>query len=286
MEETYDDVVSAVSGGKPQAKEPEPITEEYYEDMAPGQNEGPQEEYVVMEPGEDVGGEELYVDVDAPPPVRTIAPPKPTETTVASSPRTPKSGTFSRMFNKSKPGSPQLDRKQSQSGTIHHKAPKKSKFEERWAVVDGNYLIISKNQTAKSHQEKLPLSECGLDMGSPDVGPGEHAFRITTKGDRVHHFKLKSRPEFDKWVTVIKGLTKYAPIETVSRGEQEVYEAKEDHIGESEGQLTFKKGTYIRLISKDGDEWVGQIGNEAHVFEGKIGKFPMSKVTLAEDLYI
>ena len=287
MEETYDDVVSATTsttGGKPKASEPEPITEEFYEDMVPGAGDGPQEDYVLMEPGEDVGGEELYVDVDAPPPVRTIAQPKPAADQLSSSPRTPKSGTFSRMF-KGKPSSPLTERK-GHSGAIHHKAPKKSKFEERWAVIDGNFLIISKNQTAKSHQEKLPLSECGLDMGSPDVGPGEHAFRITTKGDRVHHFKLKSRPDFDRWVTIVKGLTKYAPIETVSRGEQEVYEAKEDHIGENAGDLTFKKGTYIRLISKDGDEWVGQIGNEAHVFEGKIGKFPMSKVSLAEDLYI
>ena len=295
MEETYDDVVSATTSAPGQAKEPEPITEEFYEDMAPGTGEGPQEDYVVMEPGEDIGGEELYVDVDTPTPARTTiaTQPKPIEreadNKVTNSPRV-KSGTFSRMF-KTKPPSPQPDRKAGQnsglSGTINHKAPKKSKFEERWAVVDGNFLIIYKNSSAKSHQEKLPLSECGLDIGSPDVGPGEHAFRITARGDRVHHFKLKAKLDFDKWVTVIKGLTKYAPIETVERGEQQVYQAQEDHIGESAGELTFKKGTYIRLISKDADnEWVGQIGNEAQVFEGKIGKFPMSKVTLAEDLYI
>ena len=299
MEETYDDVVSATTSAPGKANEPEPITEEFYEDMAPGTGgEGPQEDYVVMEPGEDIGGEELYVDVDTPTPARTtIAPsqPKPIEheadnKVAANSPRL-KSGTFSRMF-KGKPASPQPERKatshgQSVSGTVGHKPPKKNKFEERWAVVEGNFLIIYKNSSAKSHQEKLPLSECGLDMGSPDVGPGEHAFRITARGDRVHHFKLKAKLDFDKWVTVVKGLTKYAPIETVERGEQQVYQAMEDHIGENAGELTFKKGTYIRLISKDADnEWVGQIGNEAQVFEGKIGKFPMSKVTLAEDLYI
>ena len=311
MEETYDDVVTTpksppprppppkVVPAKTKAKpnkpdpepEPEPITEEFYEDMAPVADEGPQEDYVMMEPGEDVGGEELYVDVDTPPPARTIAQPKPAEldAKLTNSPRTAKPGTFSRMF-KMKPASPQPERKghggQEHSGMISHKAPKKSRFEDRWAVIEGNFLIISKNQGAKSHTDKLPLSECGLDIGSPDVGPGEHAFRISTKGDKVHHFKLKSRPDFDKWVSIVKGLTKYAPMETVARGEQEVYQAKEDHSGESEGELTFKKGTYIRLISKDGDEWVGQIGNEAQVFEGKIGKFPMSKVELAEDLYI
>ena len=298
MEETYDDVVSATTSAPgQQTKEPEPITEEFYEDMVPGgHGDGPQEDYVVMEPGEDIGGEELYVDVDTPVPARTtIAPsqPKPIERgaadnkAAANSPRL-KSGTFSRMF-KGKPSSPLPERKgsQSHSGTMSHKAPKKNKFEERWAVVDGNFLIIYKNSSAKSHQEKLPLSECGLDMGSPDVGPGDHAFRITARGDRVHHFKVKAKLDFDKWVTIIKGLTKYAPIETVERGEQQVYQAQEDHIGESAGELTFKKGTYIRLISKDADnEWVGQIGNEAQVFEGKIGKFPMDKVSLAEDLYI
>ena len=286
IEETYDDVISVTKPLPGKAKEPEPITEEFYEDMVPGAGEEPQEDYVVMEPGEDVGGEELYVDVDTPTPARTtIAQPKPVEAEkLSSSPRV-KSGTFSRMF-KTKPPSPQLERK-GHSGTISYKPPKKSKFEEKWAVVDGNFLIIYKNSSAKSHQEKLPLSECGLDMGSPDVGPGEHAFRITARGDRVHHFKHKAKLDFDKWVTIIKGLTKYAPIETVERGEQQVYQALEDHIGESEGELTFKKGTYIRLISKDADnEWVGQIGNEAQVFEGKIGKFPMGKVTLAEDLYI
>ena len=280
-EETYDDVVSVT---KPAAPEPEPITEEYYEDMVPGGAQEPQEDYVLMEPGEDVGGEELYVDVDTPIPARTIAQPKPVEP-VANSPRATKSGTFSRMF-KNKPASPQLARK-GQSGTIHHKAPKKSKFEERWAVIDGNFLIIYKNQSAKSHTDKLPLSECGLDLGSPDVGPGEHAFRISTKGDKIHHFKVKTLPEHDKWVGVIKGLTKYAPVDALDRSDlQQVFQAVEDHIGESEGELTFKKGTYIRLISKDANEWVGQIGNEAQVFEGKIGKFPMSKVTVAEDLYI
>jgi hypothetical protein len=298
MEETYDDVVSATTSAPGQTKEPEPITEEFYEDMVPGgPGDGPQEDYVVMEPGEDIGGEELYVDVDTPIPARTTiaaaSQPKAiereaTENKGANSPRV-KSGTFSRMF-KTKPVSPLPDRKaggQGHSGTMSHKAPKKNKFEERWAVVDGNFLIIYKNSSAKSHQEKLPLSECGLDMGSPDVGPGDHAFRITARGDRVHHFKVKAKLDFDKWVTIIKGLTKYAPIETVQRGEQQVYQALEDHIGESAGELTFKKGTYIRLISKDADnEWVGQIGNEAQVFEGKIGKFPMDKVSLAEDLYI
>ena len=282
-EDTYDDVVSSTKPTPGKAMEPEPITEEYYEDMAPGTE--PQEDYVVMEPGEDIGGEELYVDVDAPPPPKTIAQPKPIEQERTSTSPRPQSKTFSRMF-KTKPPSPQLVPK-GHSGTINYKAPKKGKFEEKWAVIDGNFLLINKNSSAKHHQEKLPLSECGLDMGSPDVGSGDHAFRITAKGDKVHHFTLKSKPDCDKWVTILKGLTKYAPIEMVQRGDQQVFQALEDHIGESEGELTFKKGTYIRLISKDTDnEWVGQMGNEAQVFDGKIGKFPMEKVSLADDLYI
>ena len=205
MEETYDDVVLDT---KEKGKEPEPITEDYYEDMVPGVADGP-EEYLAVEPGarEDIGGEELYVDVDTPPPQAppTIDRVKHVEVEkTTSSPKSKPSGTFSRMF-KGKTSSPQPDRKVSHSGTISHKPPKKHKFEERWVVVEGNFLIISKNSTAKSHQEKLPLSECGLDMGSPDVGPGEHAFRITARGDRVHHFKLKAKLDLDKWVTILKG---------------------------------------------------------------------------------
>jgi len=65
------------------------------------------------------------------------------------------------------------------------------------------------------------------------------------------------------------------------------FEATEDHIGEGEDQLTFKKGTYIRLITQtSGDMWIGQIGNDAQVFNGKIGKFPTSKVVVVEDMYV
>ena len=277
-EETYDDVVVAPDAIEEDTYDDvvvgaEPITEEYYEEMVPGMVDGPQEDYVVMEHGPD-DGDDLYVDVDhepPPPKIQVVSPPVETAKPI-------KSGTFSR---KSKVTPPLL----LMSGSVSYRGPKKSKFEEKHATVGDTSLLVYKTSTDKKHQEKIPLSECGLELGSTETGAGEFAFRIS-KGSKVHHFSVKSKTEQEEWVGVLAKLVKYAPVK-VNHGEQQVYETSQDHIAEADGELTFKKGSFIRLISKETESmWLGQIGNEAQVFDGKTGKFPSDKVVLVEDLYI
>ena len=300
IEETYDDVV--VGGGEdeelydditapePITEEnyedmmaPEPITEEFYEDMAPN----PDSSYVVMEKKENEENidEELYVDVDEP--IPSIS--KPPELSKPSNPKS--SSSFSRMFQKKQSANTNANQsgKVNLSGNVSYKAPKKTKFEEKYATIEGTNLMIYKSSSDnKRSQDKVPLGDCKLELGSTEAGAGKHAFRLT-KGDKKYHFSLKTEVELEEWIGVVKGLVKYAPVEVQGNGKEEkIYQAKEDHIADSDGELTFKRGTYIRVISRDTPEmWVGQIGTEDQVFnEGKIGKFPLSKVELAEDLYI
>lgn len=278
-EETYDDVVVAPDGIEEDTYDDvvvgaEPITEEYYEDMVPGAVDGPQEDYVVMEHGGD-DGDDLYVDVDhEPPPPKIVTPPPATSKPV-------KSGTFSLGFSgKSKAAALLL-----MGGSVSYRAPKKSKFEEKHATVEDTALLVYKTSTDKKHQEKIALSDCGLELGSTEAGAGEFAFRVS-KGSKVHHFSVKTKKDLDNWLGVLTKLVKYAPV-TVDHGDQQIYQASQDHIAETDGELTFKKGSFIRLISKESESlWLGQLGNEAQVFDGKTGKFPSDKVTLAEDLYI
>ena len=267
-DDTYDDVVV----------NEEPITEDFYEDMTPGQ-ESLQEDYVVMEHGEgevDDDDGELYVDVEAPPTITTPTPPTPK----SASPKTkPANSTFSRMFGGRK-GSHVLT---VHSGQLSYRAPKKTKFEEKFATIEETNMLVYKTSSDKKHQEKIPLGECALELGSKEAGAGEHALRIT-KGGKVHHFSFKSQQDESGWVEVLKKFVKYAPV---SAGEQQVYQATEDHIAETTDEITFKKGSYIRLISKDNEAvWFGQLGNEALVFDGNTGRFPAEKVMLAEDMYI
>ena len=278
-EELYDDVLTATTG------QSEPIQDEFYEDMAPG---GPTN-YVTMEkngaPGspEADEGEELYVDVDEPA-SHLNANKKPAEQ-LQPKQNKDKGGTFGRMFHKK-------DAKTCITGTLGYKAPKKSKFDNKYGAIEGSHLLIYKSAGDKRSQEKIALGESRLELGSTEAGAGKFAFRLC-KGDKVHHFSLKEASELEEWVGVVKGLVKYAPVEAKGDGGgggaegDDIYQAKEDHIAEGDGEITFKKGTYIRLISRESPAlWVGQIGNEDQVFEGKIGKFPSSKVEIAEDLYI
>ena len=70
---------------------------------------------------------------------------------------------------------------------------------------------------------------------------------------------------FGAGVSALKVVVKFTTMEPVDQ----VFQAKEDHIGERE-YLTSKKGTYICLITQiSGDLWIGQTGNEAQVFIGK-----------------
>ena len=293
-EELYDDVLATTTGVGTEGEGP--VQDEYYEDMAPGTVDS----YVTMEKKGAEGGEELYVDVDEPP-AHSYSPsparkgsgttgggkdsPKP------QSPH-PKTGTFSRMFHKK--ATPDHKAGPSLSGHLSYKAPKKSKFEEKWGVIEGSNLAIFKNSSDKRSQEKLPLNECRLELGSTEAGAGKFAFHLC-KGDKLYHFSLKEATDLEAWVGVVKGLVKYAPVEVTSGSgsgsivadeEHVVYQAKEDHIGDNDGELTFKTGTFIRLIKKESPAlWVGQIGNAEQIFEGKIGKFPSSKVEEAEELY-
>lgn len=276
-EDLYDDVVPTTSG-----REDEPIADENYEDMAPGAPN-----YVTMEkngPPEAEDGEELYVDVEEPP-VHSQTPLGGKKTPVDTHKAATSKGTFSKMFNKRASS----DQKGSLSGTIGFKAPKKSKFDDKWGVIDGSNLLVYKASGDRKHQEKISLGDCRLELGSTEAGAGRFAFRLS-KGEKVYHFSLKEATDLEDWVGMVKGLVKYAPVEAKGgdvAAEDEVYQAREDHIAESDSELTFKKGTYIKLIRREtSDLWVGQIGTEEQVFEGKIGKFPANKVELAEDLYI
>ena len=285
-DDTYDDVV--VGGGADDENYDdvvvpgtEPITEEYYEDMAPGQS-SPQEEYMIMEHGEaNESDGELYVDVEPehlPPPAPTT--PSPTPPKASSSPKPKAPSTFSRMFAGKKTTSPV---QVAHSGQVSYRAPKKTKFEEKYAKIEDTNLLVYKSSSDKKHQEKLPLSDCALELGSTEAGAGEYAIRLTKSG-KVHHFSFSSQVDQDGWVEVLKKLVKYAPVDL---GEQQVYQTTQDHIAEADDQLTFKKGSFIRLISKDNETiWYGQLGNDAQVFNGKTGKFPAEKVVLADDLYI
>ena len=284
-EDTYDDVVVGGTGGEVEENYDdvvvagkEPITEEYYEDMAPGQT-SPQEEYMIMDHGDEESDGELYVDVEPehlPPPATT---PSPTPPKTSTSPKPKVGSIFSRMFAGKKTASAQVVH----SGQVSYRAPKKTKFEERYAKVEDTNLLVYKTSSDKKHQEKVPLSDCALELGSTEAGAGEHALRVT-KGGKVHHFSFKGKEELGSWVDVLKKLVKYAPVEL---GEQQVYQTTQDHIAEADDQLTFKKGTFVRLISKDNESiWYGQLGNDAQVFDGKTGKFPAEKVVLADDLYI
>lgn len=276
-EDLYDDVLATSTGAAPEENYEDMAPGENYEDMAPGENYedvapgGGADSYVTMEKKVSEEDEELYVDVDEP--VHTT----PDKLTPAKQPS--KGGTLSKMFQK-KHSVKTTGGGGALSGKLSYKAPKKSKFEEKWCSIEGNNLAIYKNSGDKRSQEKIPLSECRLERGSTEAGAGNFAFHLS-KGDKVHHFSLKDGTDLEDWVSVLKGLVKYAEV-----GEMEVYQAREDHIGDGPGELTFKKGTYLRLLNKEsGEIWFGQIGNQEQVFEGKKGKFPASKVQLAEDLY-
>ena len=301
-EELYDDVMmtsglpvtnsNSSSKPAPAAAGSEPICDEFYEDMAPtGVSSDP---YVALEKNKEEEcepGDELYMDVDMdeqppPPQVQKV------QTTIPAKPSSPRiSSPFSKI--KKGGGSSSNTNRGLVSGSISYKAPKKYKFDERWGCVEGTNLLVFKSSSDKRHQDKVALGDCRLDIGSTEAGAGKFAFSLS-KGDKYYHFSLRSQADVDSWVGVIKGIVKYAPVESppTDNGagpeeELEVFQAREDHIADTDGELTFKKGTIIKLIDRPSkDMWYGQIGNESQVFTGKTGKFPAHKVEIAEDLYI
>ena len=268
LEELYEDVVSAPA----ETKEAESPTEDYTE-----MDLGPAEEYVLMEKPQGEEELEVYCEVDpnSPPhaPVNSLSLP-------AKSVAKPAAAAASKIMKPPPPASytPR------QSGNLSHKAPKKSKFYEEWCAVEGTNLCMYKSQKDKRTTEKLSLSE--FDMAYSPAGKEEKfAFRLA-KGDKVHHFTPGSKGELTSWITALRGLAKSATLELPS-GEPEIYKATVNHSAESDEQISFKAGAYIRVISQDSsDFWIGQLGSSSEVFTGKIGKFPASKVSLAEDLYI
>ena len=263
-QELYDDVVGAPPPGSP--------TEDYTE-MDMGQQDAPAEEYVTMErvPGEDL---EVYceVDQDAPPqaPINSITlPPKGTS-------KPPGAG----KIVKPPPPASYVPK---HTGNLSRKGPNKSRFYEEWCAVEGTNLCTYKNQKDKRVVEKLSLSEC--DMTFSPGKDGQFSFQLA-KGSRVHQFNSSSKDELNGWIGALRGLAKSAKLE-LPPGEQQVFEATHDHTAESDEQISFKAGTYIRFISQETSElWIGQLGNSSQIFTGKIGKFPASKVALAEDLYM
>lgn len=282
IEEAYDDVVTPPTTAKPERSSL--LSEENYEDMAPVE-EGPTEDYVIMEPGEEENEGGLYLEVDdSKPPAH--APAQLRQNSADKKGSSPRAGTFSKIFG----GTKTKSATQAAVGAtaaitksqLSYKAPKKARFSEEWCAVEGTTLQFFRSSADKKPRDKLAVNEYDFKMGSTEAGIGEFAFRLT-KGDKVHHFSVKTKEELDGWVTAFKDIAKSA---ATNFGDP-VFEATEDHIGEGEDQLTFKKGTYIRLITQtSGDMWIGQIGNDAQVFNGKIGKFPTSKVVVVEDMYV
>lgn len=294
IEELYDDVIPG-GGGEGAVDEEfyedvvvhkvavEDGPEENYEDMGPvpDPNDGPQEEYVIMEPGQE-GPEELYDEVSAGAPSHAIGAGKTVSQSggAFASSVTDRVSTISRMFGGKKSSLPA----KLHSGKLSYKAPGKPKFKEEWCVIEGVFLQFYKSSSDKKSHDRLPLNECSLIVGSTDPGAGEFAFRLT-KGDKLHHFGAQSREDLNGWIAVLKDAVKSAVLD-ISESNQ-VYRATQDHIAETPDQLTFKKGTLLRLVSKDSAvTWTGQLGTESQVFEGAIGKFPCNKVEEAEDLYI
>ena len=295
-EETYEDVVSPAQGGAGGAGGDEGV-EELYEDVVSGPGPtvraesptedytemdiggGPTEEYVLMEKPQGQEAEEddleVYCEVD---------PNSPSHAPINSI-TLPQKGVVklpgaTKIMKPAPPASytPRL------SGNLGHKAPKKSKAYEEWCAVEGTNLCTYKSQKDKKIVEKLSLSE--FDMAySPAGKDGKFVFRLT-KGDKVHHFTPGSKEDLTSWITALRGLAKSATLQLPS-GQPEIFQATADHRAESDEQISFTAGAYIRVISRDAsDWWIGQLGSSPEVFSGKIGKFPMSKVTLAEDLYI
>ncbi len=266
VEESYDDVV--VSPASPSS--------ELYEDMAPAPD-GPQADYVIMERGEESDEGELYCEVDEPPlhtgsPLHSIK-------KAAKGERS----SFSRVFKGKSASSSTSSGKGSHSGHLTYCPPGKSKPKELWCVVEGTQIHLYKNPSDKRPQDKLTLGDFDLE-GRADGG---HFAFLLHKGVKEHTFTAKTKEDRDSWLSALKGLVRSAVLNLEQDDRADVFQAKEDHIAEDDSQLTFKKGTYIRLVSKSGeDQWIGQLGNEAQVFDGKIGKFPVDKVEIAEDLYI
>ena len=260
IEETYDDVVTQ-----------DAVTDELYEDMTANGEDGPQEEYVIMEPGQEgEEDDELYVDVEL----------------------TPKHAPLqSRLRGKAAAGNGVAKLSQMfaggggggrggggpvKGGNVKCKTPKKSIFSQFWCKIEKKELHFFKNSTDKLPVERLPLGECEMSVAAAGA-----AFKLC-KAEKIYYFTLKNASECDKWSDWLRGLVQRTTVEQ----HQEVYMAKEDHIG-SAGEITFKKGSFIRLMSKgSAQNWTGQLGNEAQVFEGKVGKFPANKVERAEDMYI
>ena len=287
-EENYDDVVMSPSGG---------VIEETYDDitgamqsdenytaMSPG--EGPTEEYVVMEPGEDGDEGELYMEVDPnlPPPhalgQRTLS-------SVAKKPPIGGTGrnvgTFAKMFGGQTRGT--LKDAPSHAGHLGYRPPGNMRFREEWCVLEGPALQFFRNTSDKRFYEKLSVTECDLSLGSKEAGAGKFAFRLAKAG-KTYHFSTKGKAELDGWIAALRSVVKSAPP-AVGVGDRVILLAIEDHIAESDNELTFKKGTHILLVSKDSTTlWTGQIGDKDRVFSGKKGKFPAAKVDPAEDLYI
>ena len=253
-EELYDDVLTIAADNNDES-----LSDECYEDMTPGS-------FVDSYTNEDG---ELYVDVNE-----------------SSTSLKNKMLEKSKMFKKSSisTGNSSV----ALSGNFGYKAPKKSKFEERWGVVEGNYLVIYKTSSDKRSQDKLPLGECQFDIGSTEAGAGKFAFSLS-RGDKFYHISLRSKAELNKWVGALKGMVKKATGKYgCGNGEErQIYEATEDHIANSSGELTFKTGTLINLLEKKStDMWFGQITDKSLKSEGKKGMFPISKVQIAnEDLY-
>ena len=294
-QELYEDIVPQVASKEKQ----EDLCEEYTE-MTLG--EGPTEEYVMMERDEEVEEQEMYCEVDSEMPPHAVRkgaivtnspklPPKGNH-----SPHTTQKGVFFSNSPSLHPKGTQHNTKGakiqkppppasyiSKKGKLKYKAPKKSSPYEQWCKVEGPNLCTYKSEMSKMASEKIRLSEHDLLFGPSS---GEQFVFSLTKGDAVHNFTLGSKDELGGWVSVLRTATKSAALQ-LPPGELQVYVAAEDHTAENAEQLSFSRGVFIRVIAQETSGWwVGQLGSSSDQFTGRIGKFPISKVMVAEDLYI
>ena len=296
-EELYEDIAPQVASRNKQ----EDLGEEYTE-MTLG-DEGPTEEYVLMERGDEEEQEqEMYCEVDPELPSHAVR----KGAIVTNSPKLPpkdnhslhttqKGAAFSNSLSLPPKGTqpnskgakiqkpPPPASHVAKKGKLKYKAPKKSSPYEQWCKMEGPNLCTYKSETSKTASEKIRLNEHDLLFGPNS--DGQFAFSLT-KGDAIHYFAVGSKDELGGWLSVLRGVTKSAALQ-LPPGELEVYVAAEDHTAENAEQLSFTSGAFIRVIAQESsDWWVGQLGSSSDQFTGRIGKFPVSKVMVAEDLYI
>ena len=171
------------------------------------------------------------------------------------------------------------------SNTIQYMGLGKVSYNSEWAVLEGNTIIFYKGPNEKLSSSRLNLREAELILGSPDAkSQAPFAFHIK-KGQAVHKFSTNSAQELAEWIGPIAKV-----IQKVSPAPDTLYQALDDHKSTQEGEVSFKKGDIIWVLSQDTPTiWAGAVATSVGNYTGNSGSFPSAKVdvfTPNEDLYI